>query len=152
MSRRVCLGGTFNIIHEGHMALLKRAFEEGDEIYIGLTSDKMASRSRKVPLQDYDTRFRNLENTLGQIAGNKKIFIFPLEEPMGRAATGNFDIIVVSQDTVSGAEKINDVRERNGLKTMEIIVIEMVLADDGEPISASRVVKGQIDQKGILKQ
>ena len=152
VSQKVCLGGTFNVIHDGHLALLRKAIELGDEIYIGLTSDKMASRSRKVPLQDYNTRLQNLENTLDQMAGNKKIFIFPLDDPMGRAASGNFDFIVVSQETVRGAEKINEVRGRSGLKPLEIVVIDMVLAHDGNPISASRIIRGQVDQKGKVKQ
>ena len=146
------MGGTFNVIHDGHLALLNRAFEEGDEIYIGLTTDTMASRSRKVPLQDYETRLQSLNNTLGQIAGNKPFFVFPLEDPMSRAASGNFEVIVVSQETIRGAEKINEVRARNGLKPLEIAIIDMVLADDGEPISASNVVRGKIDLKGNSKQ
>ncbi len=149
---RVCLGGTFNIVHEGHMVLLKKAFEIGDEIYIGLTTDRMASSSRKVTLQDYDTRLNNLENRLGQIAGNKRFIVFPLDDPMGRAANGNFEYIVVSQETIRGAEKINEVRARNGLKPLEIIIIDMILAHDGEPISSSRVVKGQINLNGETRQ
>ncbi|MCK5309206.1 MAG: pantetheine-phosphate adenylyltransferase [Thermoplasmata archaeon] len=152
MARRICLGGTFNVIHDGHLALLKKAFEEGDEIYIGLTTDKMASRSRKVPLQDYETRLQNLNNVMGQMAGNKPFFVFSLDDPMGRAANGNFEAIVVSQETVRGAEKINEVRARNSLKPLEIIVIEMILAENGEPISASKIIRGQINPKGKLKQ
>ena len=152
MARRVCLGGTFNIIHDGHLALLKRAFELGDEIYVGLTTDEMASRTRNVTLQDYDTRLQNLNNTMGQMAGNKHFFVFPLEDSMGRTANGNFEVIVVSQDTVKGAESINEAREKNGLKLLEIVVIDMVLAKDGTPISATKVMKGQIDLKGTLKQ
>ena len=152
MARRVCHGGTFNIIHDGHLALLRKAFEEGDEIYIGLTTDEMASRSRDVALQDYETRLQNINNTLGQMAGNKPFFVFPLEDPMGRAASGNFEVIVVSQDTVKGAESINEARARNGLKPLEILVIDLVLAEDGEPISASRVVRGQINQKGKVRE
>ncbi len=152
MAIRVCLGGTFNVIHDGHMVLLRKAFESGDEIYIGLTTDKMASRSRKVPLQDYETRLNNLNNTLGQMAGNKPFFVFPLDDPMDRAASGNFEVIVVSQETVRGAEKINEVRKRNKLKPLEIVIIDMVLAHDGAPITASRVVQGQINLKGKAKQ
>ena len=152
IARRVCLGGTFNVIHDGHLALLNKAFEEGDEIYIGLTTDMMASRSRKVPLQDYETRLQSLNNTLGQIAGNKPFFVFPLDDPMGRAANGNFEVIIVSQETVRGAEKINEVRVRNGLKLLEIVVIDMVLANDGTPISSSRVVQGKINLKGKVRE
>ena len=76
--------------------MLSKAFEEGNEIYIGLTTDTMASRSRKVTLQDYDTRLQNLNNILGQMAGNKPFFVFPLDDPMGRAANGNFDFLIYS--------------------------------------------------------
>ena len=152
MARKICLGGTFNLIHDGHLALLKKAFESGDEIYIGLTTDKIASRSRKVPLQDYETRLQNLNNILDQIAQDKRSFVFPLEDPMGRAANGNFEAIVVSQETIRGAENINNARARNGLKPLEIIIIDMVLALDGRPISSSRILRGQIDRIGTSKQ
>ena len=140
------------MIHNGHLALLKRALEEGDEIYIGLTTDRMASSSRNITLQDYETRLQNLNNTLSQIAENKYFSIFPLDDPMGRAASDNFEVIIVSQETVRGAEKINEFRARNGLKPLEIVIIDMVLAHDGEPISSSRVVQGQISLKGNAKK
>ena len=85
MMKRVCLGGTFNIVHDGHVALLKKAFEVGELVFIGLTTDNMASRSRDVPLQDYETRLQNLNNIISQIAGGRQYFIFPLEEQIGRA-------------------------------------------------------------------
>ena len=43
---KVCLGGTFDRIHIGHEKLLKMAFEVGEEVIIGLTSDTKAKRGR----------------------------------------------------------------------------------------------------------
>ena len=44
---RVCLGGTFDLLHAGHEALLAKAFAIGDkEVIIGITSDAMAKRTR----------------------------------------------------------------------------------------------------------
>ncbi|TLZ70409.1 MAG: phosphopantetheine adenylyltransferase, partial [Methanobacteriota archaeon] len=38
---RVVLGGTFDILHEGHEALLRAAFEgRPAEVLIGLTTDR----------------------------------------------------------------------------------------------------------------
>ncbi|MCK5038653.1 MAG: adenylyltransferase/cytidyltransferase family protein, partial [Thermoplasmata archaeon] len=38
--RKVAVAGTFNVFHKGHRQLLARAFEIGDYIHIGLTSDE----------------------------------------------------------------------------------------------------------------
>lgn len=152
MARKVCLGGTFNIIHDGHLALLRKAFESGDEIYIGLTTDEMASSSRDIAIQDYSIRFLNLSKVLDEISGGKSFHLFPLEDSVGPAARENYDAIVVSSDTIGGAEKINEARRRNGLKPLEIIIIDMVLARDGRPISATRVLGGRIGPDGSVKQ
>jgi len=45
--RRVCLGGTFEVLHRGHEALLGRAFEVGDHVFIGITDGALARRGRK---------------------------------------------------------------------------------------------------------
>ena len=43
----VALGGTFDIIHVGHIALLEKGFSISKKVIIGLTSDEFASRSGK---------------------------------------------------------------------------------------------------------
>ena len=49
---KVGIGGTFNVLHKGHRALLDKALEIGDEVVVGLTSDRFASsgRERLLPL------------------------------------------------------------------------------------------------------
>ncbi|MEK6911713.1 MAG: adenylyltransferase/cytidyltransferase family protein, partial [Candidatus Thermoplasmatota archaeon] len=40
------MGGTFDILHVGHKALLDAAFALGGEVFIGLTTDAMARQTR----------------------------------------------------------------------------------------------------------
>ena len=58
------------------------------------------------------------------------------------------DAIVVSHETEANALKINEVRYDNGLNLLDIIIIDWVLADDGIPISSTRIRKGEIDKTG----
>ena len=46
--RAVATGGTFDEIHAGHVALLARAFQEGDRVIIGVTSDEFVKGKKKI--------------------------------------------------------------------------------------------------------
>jgi pantetheine-phosphate adenylyltransferase len=137
---KVCLGGTFNVLHEGHEALIGRACQEGDEIFIGLTSDAMASGSRNVKVNPYATRMRHLAEAVERICPEKDFDIREINDAMGPAATGDYDVIVVSNETVPGAERINRARVLAGLKPLKISVVEMVRDSNGQKVSATNIV------------
>lgn len=41
MGKRVVTFGTFDVFHVGHLWLLERAAEMGDELYVGVSTDKL---------------------------------------------------------------------------------------------------------------
>jgi len=125
--------------------LLSRAFELGDAVFIGLTSDEMAARSREVPVLDHETRERNLRETAFNISGGKEFHILIIEDELGPAAYDDYDAIVVSSETKDTARKINEARASNGLYPLDIIEIDMVLADDGQPVSSTKLLLGEPD-------
>nr|AIE93446.1 Cytidyltransferase-related domain-containing protein [uncultured marine thaumarchaeote AD1000_36_B08]AIF23058.1 Cytidyltransferase-related domain-containing protein [uncultured marine thaumarchaeote SAT1000_12_G09] len=43
----VALGGTFDIIHAGHIALLDKGFSISKKVILGLTSDELAEKKGK---------------------------------------------------------------------------------------------------------
>jgi pantetheine-phosphate adenylyltransferase len=58
--KKVALGGTFEILHKGHEALLRKAFSFG-KVTIGLTSDRFAEKLKKRKVEEFLRRKKNLE-------------------------------------------------------------------------------------------
>jgi pantetheine-phosphate adenylyltransferase len=80
-----------------------------------------------------------------------KYYIARLDDPYGPTVySDDIEALVVSEETEPTALKINEIRKNKGLRPMDIITIGMVLAEDGKPISSTRIRKGEIDVKGAL--
>ena len=54
--------GTFDILHAGHINLLKRAKSLGDKLIVGLSSDAFNAKKHKSSLLNYDNRKVVLES------------------------------------------------------------------------------------------
>jgi pantetheine-phosphate adenylyltransferase len=150
---QVVLGGTFDPIHDGHRALFERAFELGD-VTVGLTSDDLApeTRSEDRHVRSFVDRRADLTAELATLAEkyDREFTIRELTEPTGVATEPGFDTLIVSPETKDGGRHVNEIREERGLDPLEIEVVDHVPAEDGEPISSTRVVKGEIDEHGTL--
>ena len=165
--KKVVVGGTFDIFHEGHKAFLRKAFalvEEDKssslpfavarvgEVTIGLTSNILAKNTKKRRVKDFKYRKKELEDFI------KKEFkvkpkIVKIEDKFGPTLKEDFDYIVVSPITYPTAALINRKRQKRNKKPIKIVKIEFVLAEDGKPISTTKILKREIDRQGkLLKQ
>ncbi|MCL2786618.1 MAG: inosine/xanthosine triphosphatase [Methanomassiliicoccaceae archaeon] len=141
---RAVIGGTFNVIHDGHKALIRRAFELSDDVVIGLTTDEMASVGRK-RINPYYLRMKGL--ILFVESMRKHADIVPLSDKYGDAVTMEKGYLVVSKETEGTALKINKIRSEKGLEPMFISVIEMVSAG-GNEIHATKILSGEYSRTG----
>ena len=148
----VAMGGTFDIIHEGHLALLSRAFEISDKVIIGLTSDELAAKKGKTPNNDYKKRFENLTSSISKEFQNHSFQISKLDDDFGPAVLEKgVEALVVSGETSNQGNVLNGLREKKKLPPVQIITVSMILAKDGERISTTRIKNSEIDTKGNLR-
>jgi len=149
----VALGGTFDPVHDGHRALFERAFELGD-VTVGLTSDTLAPSTRHDEryVRPFEERHADLTAELRQLAKthDREWAVRELSEPTGIATEPQFDVLVVSPETETGGKRINEIRRERRLEPLELEVVPHVLAEDGDIISSTRIVDGEIDEHGNL--
>lgn len=142
------IGGTFNVLHRGHMALFERAFALSNEILVGMVSDRMALGTRKI-VKPFAERRRILENYL--LTFGKPFEIVPIDDRFGPAISSEeLEYLIVSEESNRTAYELNERRKGRGLPPLKIEVVPTVLAEDFRPIRSSRIIGKEIDAEGRL--
>ena len=147
----VATGGTFDEIHTGHIALLSKAFQAGKKVIIGVSSDEFAKKKGKRLNHKFDERVENLKKMIKKEFRNANYEIAKLDGDFGPAVTTDeVGALVTSSETRIKGKLLNRMRAKKGLKPVEVIAVEMVRAEDGSPISSTRIRAGEIDGGGRL--
>jgi len=147
----IAMGGTFDIIHHGHLTLLSTAFEISEKVIIGLTSDEFVQKKGKNPIHKYDERLKNLTSIIFKKFPNSYFEISQLNNDFGPAVfEKEVQALVVSDETKNQGNILNKLRTEGNLSPVEIIVVPMTLAKDGKRISTTRIKNSEIDSDGNL--
>lgn len=143
---KVAVGGTFDKFHDGHKKLLSTAFELGNQIEIGVTSDEFGGLKG-----DIDSCKERMNNLRSFFEDKSNFNVVPLDDPFGTTIyEADFDAIVVSEETEPNAVKINEIRESKDMNPLDIVIVSFVLAEDGNPISSTRIRRGEINKNGLI--
>ena len=150
--RKVAVGGTFDELHRGHKVLVMKAFEIGERVLIGLSSDMLVEKMSKPHVTaSYEERLIALEAFLTDLNLWSKTEVVRLDDPYGSSIKDSrLQALVVSEETKPVASTINEHRERAGLPRLKVITVNMVPSQNCTPISTTRIRKGEMDHEGRL--
>lgn len=131
--------------------MFRRAFDEGERVVIGLTSDafvkKFKSQSHVAP---YITRKEKLDEWLIEQNLTSRSTVIPIDDPYEPAASENWDGIIVSSETKPRGIIINEIRKKRGKNELALIEVALERAEDGGTVSSTRIRLGEIDLQGKL--
>lgn len=148
---KVCLGGTFDIFHNGHKALINKAFEKAGKnglVFIGITKGD-AIKDKKI-IRNFNDRKQTIEKYISNKNFVSSFEIKPIQDKYGPSIDRDFDAIVVSPETKKTAIEINKIRKEKNKLPLKIVEIPYVLADDNKPISSTRIRNKKIDEEGNI--
>lgn len=147
----VAMGGTFDVLHKGHMMLLESAFSISDMVIIGLTSDDLAKKKGKKINNPYQRRFETLKALIEKNFPKKQYEISKLDNDFGPAVIeGKVEALVTSEETAYQGPILNKMRSELDLDPVKMVVVPMVMASDGSRISSTRIRNSEIDSEGNL--
>lgn len=145
----VALGGTFDFLHRGHITLLEKAFLSSRLVSIGITTDEFNQQLQKIPYENQQTRRKNLISYLIAKNYQKRSKIIWLSDIYGNTLIDkNLQAVIVSKETLGGANEINKARLKKRLKKLTVIVCPPHLAKDKKLISSTRIRSGEIARDG----
>jgi pantetheine-phosphate adenylyltransferase len=149
--RRVAVAGTFGPLHDGHRNLLRRALAYGTGgVVVAVTSDAFARASRTRAVPDFDDRRAAVEAAVRDLdEWGRDVEFRELTHEHGIVTDEpTIDALVVSPGTADEVARINETRRDRDFDPIDGIVAPYVLAEDGERISSTRIVNGEIDEHG----
>ncbi|MDP3974085.1 MAG: pantetheine-phosphate adenylyltransferase [Candidatus Daviesbacteria bacterium] len=145
----VVLGGTFDLLHNGHQLMLNKAFQSGRLAFIGLTTDQFNESRGKESFQNQNTRLHNLKAFLKQKNYLKRSAITLVNDIFGTTLEDpKLEAIVVTQENMHIVKLINQKRIAARLKPLQTILVPHLKDEEGRIISSTRIREGQIDSLG----
>lgn len=149
--KNVLVGGTWDRLHLGHKFILLTALSSGEKVVVGVSSEKMSKDKRNSEsIESFDKRKDHLEKFLNKYEIMGDYEVERIDSPEGSAIEKG-EAIVITDETINNARRINKKRKKDNRKLLELIEVERVKAFDGDPISSSRIRAGKINKEGEKK-
>lgn len=141
----VAIGGTFDLLHNGHKGFLKFALNNSEKVILGLTSDSYVEKNKSTKkVASYASRKDALEDFLKEIEAQDRVEIIPLNDAFGPAINPgySFDALFVTVETKNGGEALNKKRVELGLLPLPLEVFNLV--KEGEERISSTMIRKKI--------
>lgn len=146
----VCLGGTFDRIHRGHVHLLGTAaavVSDGGQILVGIADGPLLVAKLHCdmiePVQKRGATVEDLLRKYVEARGTTGVEIktFRIFDPYGPAVEEQLSsgCLIVSAETLAGGHKVNVERRAKSLPMIDLVVVPLIKDLQGEKLSSSRI-------------
>lgn len=130
----LALGGTFDHLHSGHKILLTMAcWLTIDQLIVGITDDQLL-KTKKYPhhLESLQERTIAVTDFIRKVGPRDlNLRTEAIQDIYGPTATEpDIDAILVTRETVSGADSIDQIRVKNRLRPLKRYVIDVISSKD----------------------
>lgn len=147
--KSVGLGGTFDHFHDGHKEFIRFAATIGKELVIGVSNTKMTlSKPFNKTIEQFQKRSKAVSRFCLEEGINAKII--KLIDPFGPTLESKtVQAIACTTDTEIGADKINEIRSKLGMKELPVHIFKLIMDKEKlGSINSSRIRRGKIDREG----
>lgn len=129
------VGGTFDHFHDGHkMLLTASAFVTKNKLIVGVTDHELL-KNKKFPefLQSYEDRVRAVKDFLARVKPHLEVDAVPIRDVCGPTGTiADIDALIVSRETIKGAEFINKTRRERGFNELRVHVVNVIGGEEDD--------------------
>lgn len=146
--REVIVGGTWDAFHAGHRYLLLAAFEHGEHVHIGVTSEAFARERADHELDPFEERKEAVETFCERFGVTHRARIMSINDIYGNAVEDG-DALLVTRDTLANGKTVNQKRLETGRTPLDLAVMDRITGPDSTVISSSRIRSGLIDRDGL---
>jgi cytidyltransferase-like protein len=149
----VVCGGTFDLLHVGHINFINDALSVSKKVLLGITSDSYIQKFKNnLGVEDFKTRKKAVEEYLNSIDARQRVQIVKINNPSEPhlETSLDYDAILVTEQTKESAGEINVKRIKNGIPKLKVVISIMQKSEAGRLISSTRIRNGQISREGKL--
>ena len=120
---KVWTGGTFDHFHEGHRELLKTAFDAGDYVVIGITTNNLVKNKRYSELiQPLEERMTNVRKWLDEQFGSERYEMTILDSVYTNACLDPaLEANIICFKTEVHGDDINRMRRERGVPELALV-------------------------------
>ncbi|XP_071568849.1 bifunctional coenzyme A synthase isoform X2 [Temnothorax nylanderi] len=128
--KNVVLGGTFDRLHNGHKILLSEAVLRCTEkLTVGVTDTNLITGKILWELiQPCTQRIKEVKEFLEDVDSSITYNVVPINDMYGPTKEDpTLEMIVVSQETKRGGDKVNELRAQKNLSKLDIYTVELAI-------------------------
>lgn len=129
---KILFAGTFDHLHHGHKTILiKSLLMTTSTLYVAVTTQSLVSRKLCAEaIQPFEIRRERVREFIESIRPpcQSRVDVVILETSDGIAPADklDFDALIVTSETIAGGILVNQVREKNGLHTVELVPADII--------------------------